>query len=1027
GGKPTNGQKCESGECLVQSGPDVCKPKPPDTCKCQDADPVCGKAFDAKCNLKAETLYTCTGKDAVPQVGTECKAGCVVSAGPDKCAVDPCLCKDNTKVCGSTFPTTCGLKPQTLYNCSAAGATPVAAQDCPVGCTTLEGDDSCAVDCTCKNAEDTCGSEFPTSCNLDIGTLYDCSAGAKTNPKVKEKCSSGKCTVQSGNDICELVCKCTGTDTKCSKEFDPLCKLPAEAVYKCTNGVPAKVKDCQGTEVCKNTTAGPACISPDCLCKDDHRVCGSTFPATCNLANDTLYQCKTGEAPTIVKDCKPGVCSPYSVKATAAFGAMTDDFCIDQCACKATEPVCASTFDPVCGFDKCKDDPCTCKKVGDTCGSAYPSSCGYESNTLYSCKAIGEKPEKKSACTNDQVCIQIPGGNDICGNSDSCKCQGTGKVCGNVFPPKCNYTANTAVQCPEGTTTVCVFGCVNGECKTDCKCPSDGDKCGSSFADKCNLSPNSLYTCKAGADPVLKGDCGNQACVKGDPNDICTDPCKCQGNRKTCGSKFPDSCKLEKDPLYNCTGIGSTPTDAVLKLIESTIASIVNVTSILGVSPVESLVLKNLTSTRNITTPIALSYPVMLPIINLAKANITTNRGDLVLLEAAAGSLLRTTLGLVPAVRRMIELGTNNGGWQWAEPLINNLKLMLVPIRELIVCTKLNATDCVGIEAYYYGVRDASASLIAFLANIPGNDMTALNTMNARVKNATDGVDLALRTNDSSRLDDSGKQLNLIIGQTSGNRKKYFDTSDGVDTVFNAAKSALICRGFNVTIFGDKCSAYRQRLQGALADFVKVIENILGQIPIIGPLIAKPALEAIQKELVDLQNGLATAVAGILSIVRALGGVLGLVPQNDVTDQISEYLLNIVGITDVPGDCGGGPKDCFTLVKIIQFLMDGILNIIRAVPILGPIAAAGIQPLSDAFFKAVESGSVAIIQTAYLALSGINTLIQNLPLVGRIAEPIKIFLDGCKKILDCLIANQIPTPTTIGDPDAEPTALTFIG
>ncbi|KAF9581682.1 hypothetical protein BGW38_001213, partial [Lunasporangiospora selenospora] len=479
--EPKSGVKCESNECLVQTGADVCKPKPPDTCKCKDNMAVCGKVFDSKCNLGADTLYTCPGAGLNPQLLSECNFGCtVVTDNSDVCAPDPCKCKDSDNACGSTFPVSCGLIPTGLYTCAGIGSNPAYKTTCSIGCQVLPGPDDCvhmSIPCHCATKEDTCGAALIGSCSVEANTLYDCSG---STPAVKEKCASNKCIVQDGNDVCEPVCSCTGDQNQCSTSFDAVCKLPPVAVYKCTNGKPEQVQLCQGDEICKPNASGAECIKPDCLCKDNNKHCGSDFLAACGYDSNTLYQCTTGEKPTVVQQCvSPKVCKTLSAG-------------------------------PQCIFPDC-----SCKDNNKHCSSDFPAICGLVSNTVYQC-SNGENPTVVQGCTSPEVCKSLTTG-DQCINPD-CLCKDANKHCGADFPAVCNLDNSTLYQCSTGEKPTSSQKCVSPEvCKSlatgdqcinpDCLCKDNNKHCGADFPAVCNLDNSTLYQCSTGEKPTIAQGC----------------------------------------------------------------------------------------------------------------------------------------------------------------------------------------------------------------------------------------------------------------------------------------------------------------------------------------------------------------------------------------------------------------------------------------------------------------------------------------------------------------------------------------
>ncbi|KAG0009644.1 hypothetical protein BGZ81_003265, partial [Podila clonocystis] len=317
----------------------------PPECVCKDGTTHCGSTFNATCGLVADSLYQCKDGEAATITKT-CQPGvCSASiqaatvAAPDKC-VGQCECKGSEKVCASVFDTACNFNVTDLMSCSGIGATPVLDQTCTLNCDVKAGADDCAVDpCACTKASNVCNDAFPSTCRLDANTIYTCGGGRKL-PTKNDTCTSDQFCATVPDPVgalCKPLCNCTGTATQCSTAFNSVCKLPAQGVYKCTvNGDVEKVEDCQATSVCVKAGSTARCILPECVCKDDTTHCGSTFPASCGLVTDTLYQCNNGEAATDITTCQPGICSASVQAATAA----TPDKCVGQCECKGSEAVC---------------------------------------------------------------------------------------------------------------------------------------------------------------------------------------------------------------------------------------------------------------------------------------------------------------------------------------------------------------------------------------------------------------------------------------------------------------------------------------------------------------------------------------------------------------------------------------------------------------------------------------------------------------------------------------------------------------
>jgi len=155
-------------------------------------------------------------------------------------------------------------------------------------------------------------------------------------PAVKEACTLS-CTKQLGPDVCTFdPCACTKTGDACGSSLPPNCGYEKDSVYTCSavKALPVKKSSCETGKVCLEIPTGPTCAPPDCICKDDGAHCGSTFIDGCMLQKNSLYQCKIGSLPSLIKDCGTGTCSANVVTGTAAFRATADDKCLDLCACK---------------------------------------------------------------------------------------------------------------------------------------------------------------------------------------------------------------------------------------------------------------------------------------------------------------------------------------------------------------------------------------------------------------------------------------------------------------------------------------------------------------------------------------------------------------------------------------------------------------------------------------------------------------------------------------------------------------------
>ena len=90
---------------------------------------------------------------------------------------------------------------------------------------------------------------------IDPNTVFNCE-GEGDLPKAGEKCAEDQFCDQQPDPVggsCKPLCSCTGTETKCSQDYNPTCKL-TPGIYKCGDkGVPEKVSDCTTPEACANS------------------------------------------------------------------------------------------------------------------------------------------------------------------------------------------------------------------------------------------------------------------------------------------------------------------------------------------------------------------------------------------------------------------------------------------------------------------------------------------------------------------------------------------------------------------------------------------------------------------------------------------------------------------------------------------------------------------------------------------------------------------------------------------------------
>ncbi|KAG0273738.1 hypothetical protein BGZ97_010645, partial [Linnemannia gamsii] len=172
----------------------------------------------------------------------------------------------------------------------------------------------------------------------------------------------------------------------------------------------------------------------------------------------------------------------------------------------------------------------------------------------------------------------------------------------------------------------------------------------------------------------------------------------------------------------------------------------------------------------------------------------------------------------------------------------------------------------------------------------------------------------------------------------------------------------------NATLFADKCSMYRDRLQGVLGDFIQFIQDSIGSFPVVGPLIINPLLDAL----------------------KALSPA-------DQTNSIRDYLLRLVGLLDIPTECGGGGSSCTGLIQIVRMLGQAVINLVSQIPFVGYMIGVTLNPLLNGLMTALTTGTADAITSSYNALSSALSVVGIMPYFGTIAVPFRYMLDAVKQ------------------------------
>ncbi|KAF9438506.1 hypothetical protein BGZ76_007314 [Entomortierella beljakovae] len=558
---------------VSQVGSDLCSAViPGDACSCLSKGAVCGSSFPAKCGYSENSLYTCTGKGSTPSQPEVCSlngGSCLHQAGgDDHCSTEnTCGCMGKGTYCGGHFPTKCDMKPDVLYACSAAGATPLALSECRYGCGTAgNGLGVCILTkpCTCLSNKDACGSTFPESCKFDPLTVYTCDKAGDT-PKPGKQCSGRGCTTKNTVDstciLDDAACKCDNSLLTCGRMFPAACGFDKGILYDCSGGKgsdPIVSVQCPSGTCTAYQDLNDVCIAVDpdsidlCKCYGNSPTCGSVFPEFCGLDSSSLYSCSgIGETPVISQSCQ--------------YGCNIDN---NVGKCLLSPP----------------RDPCTCPNGKAICGSVLPPSCYLSAHAVYKCAGAGAKPTRGTDC--DKGCFVDPLYPDHCLPDDAtpdCTCHHEGTVCGFNFPIACGLSQAGLYTCSANGEKPVLKETCEGYCfpkdvgtascsvvpstkPDDCACSDTSNHCGAAFPDTCGYDPESLYSCSTkGALPVVTHKCADTCYKTSFGNDVCSDnpsqnSCQCRDSHPICGSRYPPSCNYTQSALYDCLTAGQNPT-----------------------------------------------------------------------------------------------------------------------------------------------------------------------------------------------------------------------------------------------------------------------------------------------------------------------------------------------------------------------------------------------------------------------------------------------------------------------------------
>ncbi|KAG0014720.1 hypothetical protein BGZ82_001670, partial [Podila clonocystis] len=623
-----------------------------------------------------------------------------------------------------------------------------------------------------------------------------------------------------------------------------------------------------------------------------------------------------------------------------------------------------------------------------------------------------------------------------------CKCKKSFDTCGSEFEAACNRTANTLYTCGADLAasvsgTPCPNGCsVNGDkaadtCKPtppNCNCTKAFLTCGSSFDPACNRTASVLYTCNAvNAIPVAGPNCtgGCEATVGKD--DVCL--CVCKNGNKACGSTFPPICKFSNTSLYTCTAAGVTPSDPknctagcelsspdnrcinpCAQLAKDAAAAIDSVVKVLS----DSL------SKASADEVAKLDLPPFISLFTELSTNLTKAADDTDALSAMSSSVNKTVNGAFMVLQSALKQNLfQNATRDLLIPANSTLRTQVMSsLTKLISCTGNKTIDCSGLNKLYKSFVNVATPIVAKYTETvsdPREGKTGKVALSVLLPEAVSAIDSAIATRNQTKLDASGLLLNKIIGLASS--KKFGPSRETLIFVYDSAGYAAECAGLNVTDWQNFCKTFGRRTSGFLGDFIQMVNNFLGQVPFFGPLVVKPFLDELKELVDDAQTGAATAIGGALSAIEAVLSILSITGVPDNTNPIRDFVLNIVGIRDMPAECGT-PDACQGVIMAVKMLINAAATLLNNLGI--PVAITDmLKGVINDILRGLNTGSAAIINTAASGLRGVIALATTLltpidlaagligvaPLLPKVKQALDTIINGLEAILKCWVTN----------------------
>ncbi|KAF9086250.1 hypothetical protein BGX29_001498 [Mortierella sp. GBA35] len=372
-----------------------------------------------------------------------------------------------------------------------------------------------------------------------------------------------------------------------------------------------------------------------------------------------------------------------------------------------------------------------------------------------------------------------------------------------------------------------------------------------------------MYMCVIGKKPKYSGSCGKLGCVPRF-NRTAED-----GSLIVCGNRFPASCKLEPNMLYQCNATGGDPYSPELCLggcmattRDHTCRDCRDKTQ--DVSDLIQPLWSALSASKDINGLSKVILPNLISKPQGIKANLIIFKDDVNTTELGktagyAQLHLNMTLNILHRL--------NPQALQLPLGLQKQLEDFEEVVTELELCSSANVTHCPDVFDDYE--RNAVAAIKLLKSSpLPRDDIAVVEAAVAKL--------MGIIESNSQELDEAAEDLNRILVDAKLNPALGTAVSGPLELIIITARDTLDCKSrFNlITVdLADLCSAYMHRFKGETLWIAQNLKRFRTN-PTLGPL---PLTKSIIPALTSVNDALITQAPDQGNTTRSLQSALLLI------------------------------------------------------------------------------------------------------------------------------------------------------